>query len=177
MQSDQTHYYDYDHADKMARGFAFTIDRLGQWYCHDPAMGQGPIRREQIAKLFAGAGSGYMAGKGLKIDDGKYWLTSPEDKYQVEVEDVPFLITDYEWQGHKLILKTNFDEVVALDVGRTFSEPPNRLFPDVPYIEVRAGLYARLARSVFYNLLNEAQAKDMLLVIESCGVQHKLGQL
>ena len=69
MQSNDIPYRDYDHAAKMAAGYAFSIDTEARWTCHDPAMGVGPIRREAIARLFSGAGRGFMAGKGLSVDD------------------------------------------------------------------------------------------------------------
>lgn len=177
MQTDDIPYKDYDHAAKMARGYAFTIDRDGRWYCHDPAMGVGPIKRDSLAKLFAGAGSGWMAGKGLSVDqDGRYWLKSPHDVYEIEVEDVPFLIVDFEQSGGTIRLKTNFDETVALDGIKTFIFRPVGPFPDIPYVEVRAGLLARLNRSVFYNLVPLATEQEGDLLIESAHYPHKLGK-
>ena len=61
----------------------FKIAYDGTWY-HDGA----PIKREALAKLFS--------DRALKIDkDGKYWLQTPYEKYPVEVEDVPYVIVDY----------------------------------------------------------------------------------
>ena len=74
----------------------------------------GPIKREKLAALFGGAGHGFMAGKGLLIDeDGKYWLRSPDGQYGVDVEDVPFVIVDYNCDSNgDLVFVTNFDEQV-----------------------------------------------------------------
>lgn len=176
MQSEDIPYKDYDHAAKMQQGYAFTIDRDGRWYCHDPAMGAGPIRREALAKLFSGAGAGFMAGKGLSLDaDGKYWLRSPYDSYGVEVEDVPFVISDFENDGGTIILKTNFGEDVPLDRERSFIRRPDGPFPDVPYVNVRKGLLARVSRAVLYNLVPLAAEQDNELVVLSGGVAHPLG--
>ena len=176
MQSDDIPYKDYDHATKMRQGYAFTIDRDGRWYCHDPQMGEGPIKRDQLAKLFAGAGTGFMAGKGLSVDaDGKYWLKSPHESYAVDVEDVPFLISDFEMDGETIILKTNFGETVALVGGHSFISRPGGPFPDVPYIEVRKGLMARISRAVLYNLVPLATEQDNQLVVMSAGQGHRLG--
>lgn len=151
MHSEDAPFKSYDHAAKMARGFAFTIDTDGRWTCHDPDMGEGPIRRQKIAGLFAGAGTGFLAGKGLSRDEnGEYWLKAPpNDRYKVEVEDVPFVITDFEQDGNKLTLITNFNERVTFS---GFLSRPDGPFPDVPYVEVRAGLLARLGRNVYYQL-------------------------
>lgn len=177
MQSDDIPFKDYDHAAKMAAGYAFTIDRDGRWYCHDPNMGEGPIRRESLAKLFAGAGSGWMAGKGLSVDaGGRYWLKSPHDSYAIDVEDVPFTITDYDDRNGTIILKTNFGEEVALADGHGFIFRPDGPFPDIPYVEVRKDLLARLSRPAFYHLVEAASDRDGELVVTSAGVAHSLGR-
>ncbi len=161
----------YDHARKMADGYQFTIDRDGHWYCHDPAMGVGPIRNERISKLFAGAGSGKYAGKGLSRDaDGKYWLKAPpNDVYGIAVEDVPFIITDFRHEADRLVLTTNFGEEVILDAAKTFVQKDK-----IPYVEVRAGLMARLGRNVFYQLAAAASVQDGCLGIRA-GQFHILG--
>lgn len=151
--------HDYDHAAMMARGFSFTIDRDGGWHCHDPAMGAGPIRRIALARLFSGAGTGKMAGRGLSVDQsGLYRLTAPPDVYHVHVEDVPFIITDYAVRDGFIDLVTNMGETVTLSEGVTFFFRPNGPYPDVPYVVVRAGLAARLSRAVFYHLAGLADA-------------------
>lgn len=153
-------YKEYDHAEKIARGVHFTIDYNGNWYFHNGAAA-GPIRRQKLAALFGGAGEGFMAGKGLFIDeDGLYWLKSPDGQYQVEVEDVPFLITGYNVKGagnsnQAIDLITNFDEIVALGSDHPLivkSEPLRGV--DVFYVEVRKGLLARFSKSVFHDIIS-----------------------
>ena len=112
----------------------FKITRDGTWY-HDGA----PIKREALAKLFA--------DRALKIDEGgNYWLQTPFEKYPVDVEDVPFVIVDYDG----LDLRTNMNEHVMLG-----SETVWELRDGIPYVEVRDGLFARLGRAVLYNLIQE----------------------
>ena len=177
MQSNDIPYRDYDHAAKMRAGYAFSIDSEVRWTCHDPAMGVGPIRREAIARLFSGAGRGFMAGKGLSVDEaGIYWLKSPPDSYKVDVEDVPFLITDFEKQNDVLTLKTNFNEPLTLSQESDFIFRPHGPFPEIPYVNVRAGLLARVSRSVFYNLAQMATERDGTLAVMSGGSWHSLGQ-
>lgn len=164
----------YDHSAKMAAGFHFTIDRDGHWYCHDPAMGVGPIKNERISKLFAGAGSGKYAGKGLSRDEqGRYWLKAPpNDVYGIDVEDVPFIITGFRIENDSLVLITNFDEDVSLNETKTFM-----LKDGLPYVEVRNGLLARLGRNVFYQLADKATEKDGQLGIVIGGKRHEMGSV
>lgn len=110
----------------------FKIARDGTWY-HDGA----PIKREALAKLFS--------DRALKIDeDGNYWLSTPFEKYPVEVEDVPFVIIDYEGKPGALKFRTNMDET---------TQKPIEMRGEIPYVEVRGGLYARIGRSMYYNLI------------------------
>lgn len=164
----------YDHVAKMSAGFQFTIDRDGHWYCHDSAMGVGPIKNERISGLFAGAGSGKYAGKGLSQDEqGKYWLKAPpNDVYGIDVEDVPFVINSYRIENDRLILVTNFGEEVELNEGKTFISKDG-----LPYVEVRNGLLARIGRNVFYQLAQTATEKDGLFGLDVGGVRHELGRI
>jgi len=116
----------------------FRIDHNGQWF-HDGA----PIKREALAKLFS--------DRALKIDEhGNYWLQTPYEKYAVEVEDVPYVAVDYETNGGMITFRTNMHETITLNAGAHW-----QLRSEIPYFEVRNGLFAKLGRSVFYNLIEE----------------------
>lgn len=120
----------------------FRIDREGRWY-HEGR----PIAREALVRLFA--------ERGLRRDqEGRYWLQSPYEKYAVEVEDVPFVITDYEMTGTDLFLTTNLGERVKVTPEnplelRNYAAAEEK----IPYIRVRGGLYARMGRAVYYELV------------------------
>jgi len=172
MMKEDIPFKNYSHMAKMEAGFHFTIDGEGRWYCHDPAMGVGPIKNERIAALFSGAAAGKFAGKGLSRDaEGKYWLKAPpNDVYGVEVEDVPFVILSYRQEGDRIILITNFHEEVALDADRSLISRDN-----IPYIEIRDRLFARLGRNVYYALANIAEEVNGKISVQSGGVFHALG--
>ncbi|MBL4803421.1 MAG: DUF1285 domain-containing protein [Alphaproteobacteria bacterium] len=133
----------------------FRIAQDGTWF-HDG----DEIKREALARLFA--------TRALKVDEnGDYWLATPYEKYPVEVEDVPFVIVNYEQEGDDVVLKTNMDEQVKVSPSH-----PLELRNNIPYIDVRDGLYARLGRSVLYNLIEEYGAE-----LKSGGKTYKLGEL
>lgn len=148
----------------------FQIDYNGAWF-HDGA----EIRRPALARLFA--------TKGLRIDtDGAYWLSSPEEKYPVHVADVPFIIVDYDitgaGAGQVVDLITNMGDRVALGPDRILElrrEPLGGAV--VPYVNVRGGLYARLSRTVFYNLVAQAEQLDDTMVLYSRNARHNLGRI
>lgn len=154
-------FQDYDHAEKRGRGIEFTIDYQGRWYFHGH-QSAGPIKRKALAVLFGGAGVGFMAGKGLSIDEnGVYWLKSPESRYQVEVEDVPFIITRYNSHSGGIDLFTNFDEKIEMgpDHALILKPEPHHGTP-VLYAEVRAGLWGRFATQPHNDFVNELLTGD-----------------
>src|SRR5688572_3696732 len=83
----------------------FRIDYDGVWYDEEEQ-----IHRKTLVKL--------LSDKALMVDGhGRYWLKSPHEKYQVDVEDVPYVIIDYALRREgtpeqDLRLKTNMDEFV-----------------------------------------------------------------
>lgn len=175
---------DYDHAAKKARGIAFTIDRNGEWYAHAAEIGQpGHIGRESLVKLFAGAGEGIWAGRGLSVDDqGRYWLKTPQAAYEVEVEDLPFVIVDYEDDGKSLIFETQLGEKVTLSEEKALrlSQTPDSKEGNLPEIEVRQGLRARLSRAVTHELIDRYGHIDETKGVVSLtlhGQNYCLGQL
>jgi hypothetical protein len=167
---------DYDHAAKRARGIGFTIDYNGLWYHHD-GVNPGPIRRVALAALFGGAGDGKMAGKGLKREpDGTYWLAGPEERYRVEVEDVPFIITHYLARNGMINALTNFGERVEIGPGHPLivrSEPLHGA--QVLYVEVRDGLLARFSQAAYYDIIDKlVEEVDGEYVIRSRGAVFRL---
>ena len=138
----------------MSQKVDFKIARDGTWFHEGVA-----IKREALAKLFS--------DRALKIDEeGQYWLATPFEKYPVEVEDVPFVIVDYE-EGEVLTLRTNMNEIFKLEQGKAWE-----LRGGIPYVEVRNGIYARLGRSVYYNLVERFGEN-----ITSAGRQFTLGTI
>lgn len=133
----------------------FRIDRDGNWYHNGD-----PIHRKALAKLFS--------DKGLKRDRaGEYWLSSPYEKYPVQVEDVPFVVIDYRVDAGDIIFTTNMDEDVLLS-----SDKPLILRDGIPYIEIRDELEARIGRSVFYHLVNQYGSE-----LTSAGQHFSLGDI
>ena len=118
------------------------IARDGTWY-HEGA----PIGRPAMVRLFS---------RILRREpDGSYVLVTPVEKLTIEVEDAPFVAVELKSEGEgrdrSLAFRLNTNEVmvagpdhpIRLDCG---GDGPH------PYLEVRAGLEALVARSVYYEL-------------------------
>ncbi len=139
-----------------------------------------PIRRPALVKLFASVLS--------RAEDGTYWLRTPAEYGEIQVEDAPFLAIDLEaegeGQGQTLHLTTNIGERVT--VGR---HHPLSLWPygpedlPVPYVALDRGLSARLDRAVTYALAEMAcpapahQGGETTFGVWSQGLFFPLGQV
>lgn len=139
----------------MTENVDFKITRDGTWYHNGD-----PIKRDALAKLFS--------DRALKIDEaGKYWLQTPYEKYPVDVEDVPYIITDYECGNGVINFTTNMNEIIELGEDHAWE-----LRDGIPYVEIRSGLFARIGRAAFYNLIETFGESIM-----SNGKSFKLGDV
>ena len=120
------------------------IARDGTWYYRG-----SPIGRPPLVKLFASV---------LRREqDGNYWLVTPAERGRVTVEDVPFLAVALTVEGdgrdQRLIFRTNLDEFVTAGPDKPLRVETAASGEPGPYILVRDRLEARLARPVFYELV------------------------
>jgi hypothetical protein len=143
------------------------IARDGTWF-HQGT----PIGRKELVRLFSTI---------LRKDDEDYVLVTPAEKMRIVVEDAPFLavLMDVTGSGRDQVLKfiTNVgDETVA------GADNPIRVETDpvtqqpAPYVHVRRGLEAKIARAVFYSLADLAVRDGDLLGVWSGGVFFPIGR-
>jgi uncharacterized protein len=122
------------------------IARDGRWY-HQGS----PIGRPAMVRLFSTI---------LRREaDGGYVLVTPVEKLSIEVEDAPFVAVELKSEGEGeariLAFRLNTDDLVVAgpDHKLRFEAGPH------PYVEVRRGLDALIARSVYYELAELALAE------------------
>lgn len=133
----------------------------GAWY-HEG----GRIGREAMVRLFSTI---------LRKDPDGIYLVTPVEKLKITVEDAPFVAVRVDREGEALKFTTNVgDEVTA--------GPENPIRVEVaedgeprPYVHVRRGLEALIARPVFYELVEMAQERDGRLGVASGGAWFDLG--
>lgn len=126
------------------------IARDGRWF-HDGS----PITRFELVKLFAGI---------LRLDPEGYVLVTPVEKLSIAVEDAPFQAVLVDRSGEDLIFTTNIGDTVTLDADHFL-----RIRNGVPYLHIRRQLEARVARSVYYQLVEMAVEEDGQLGVRSAG--------
>ena len=117
-----------------------------------------PIGRLPLVKLFAS-----VLRRG---EDGDYWLVTPIEKARIAVDDVPFVAVELEAAGsgesQRLRFRTNLDEWVSAGAQHPLAFRP---LPDseekAPYLTVRDGLEARVARTAYYALVEFCTERAM----------------
>jgi hypothetical protein len=101
--------------------------------------------------------------------DGSYWLVTPVERGRIAVEDAPFVAVELARAGQgraqELRLRTNLDEWVTIGPRHPLRlRRPAGVAEDsgpAPYVEVRAGLEARVARPVYYELVDLAEERPV----------------
>jgi hypothetical protein len=123
------------------------IRRDGVWF-HEGS----PIGREALVRLFSTV---------LRRDPDGFHLVTPVEKMKIVVEDAPFIAIRVDRAGEALRFLTNVgDEVEAgPDNAIRVEIDPNTGEPR-PYLHVRRGLEALIARPVFYELVEMAAEHD-----------------
>lgn len=117
------------------------IKRDGTWFY----MGT-PIGRPELVRLFSTI---------LKREGDSFFLVTPVEKVGITVEDAPFIAVDFIAKDGFLIFTTNLGDSAAAG-----PDHPIRVIRDEatgepsPYIEIRAGLEARIDRKSFYRLVD-----------------------
>ena len=117
------------------------IDANGNWFHQGDA-----FTRIALVKLFASI---------LDFDGTRYSLVTPAERWYVQVEDVPFVITQAELIERTWVTTNNLGEQAIVGISHPIKlQRYNGVW--VPYQTVRANLRARVNRSVFTQWVDQA---------------------
>lgn len=132
---------------ELSGDIPIVIAADGTWY-HDG----DPIVRESLFRLFASILR--------REDDGEYYLVTPVEKWRLEVELHPLLVTDVAAEGEALLLTLNTGKQVQVsDEHPLFLEGRRE---NVAGVELWHGLTALFSRSAWYRLVELADADGLL---------------
>jgi hypothetical protein len=145
------------------------IDREGRWL-HESI----EIKKPAIVKLFASL---------LKAEERDYYLVSPTEKWQIQVDIAPLYIVNAERiireDTQVISLSTSTDDHILLDMDHPLSmQQFNGVY--MPIVTVRNNLKGLLSRAVFYQLVEWGISRSKLdgqreHIIESFGCEFSLG--
>jgi len=117
---------------------------------------KSPIGRIELVKLFASI---------LRRDEERYVLVTPVERVGIQVDDAPFVAVEMrvaeEGDGRSLAFRTNVDDWTTAG-----SDHPMRFEVGAseglkPYVHVRAGLWARVSRALFYDIADLGEIRDV----------------
>jgi len=126
------------------------IARDGMWF-HDGS----PIGRMPMVRLFSTI---------LRREpDGRHVLVTPVEKLDIDVEDAPFVAVEVKSDGagreRSLAFRLNTGDLVVAGPDHQLRVEEQEDGPH-PYLEVRSGLQARIARPVYYELAELALSEE-----------------
>lgn len=118
----------------------------GTWF-HEGS----PIGRAAMVRLFSTI---------LRREpDGGFVLVTPAEKLSIAVDDAPFVAVELKAEGEgrdrRLAFRLNTDDIVIADAAHPIRIEQRADGPH-PYLAVRGGLDALIARPVYYELANLA---------------------
>ncbi|MFN7107887.1 MAG: DUF1285 domain-containing protein [Brevundimonas sp.] len=126
-----------------------------------------PIGRKELVRLFSTV---------LRKDPDGYHLVTPVEKLKIQVEDLPFRAVAMAREGDDLVFTTDVgDEVRASEGDPIVVETDPTTGEPAPRIHVRRDLWARIARPVFYELVEMAEEIDGELIVLSGDQTFSLG--
>lgn len=140
------------------------IARDGTWYYQGT-----PIRRPALVKLFSTI---------LRKEGERYVLVTPVERVGIKVEDAPFLAVEMavmqEKNGEQVVwFRTNVGDKVRVDAAHPLSIEIGEAGGLKPYVLVRGGLRALVARSLVLDLVGLGTLREhdgtSWLGIESAG--------
>lgn len=128
------------------------IARDGSWFY----LGT-PIGRKPMVKLFSSI---------IRRDGDEYFLVTPVEKVGIQVDDAPFVVVSLQVEGageaQVLRFTSNVEDEVEAGAKHPlrFAIDPLTQEPS-PYVLMRSNLEALILRSVFYQLVDLAQPREI----------------
>jgi hypothetical protein len=110
-----------------------------------------PIGRPALVRLFSTI---------LKKEDGKHFLVTPVEKVGITVDDAPFVAVEMQRDAGTLRFRTNVDDWVECNADHALRFEPGAEEGLVPYLHVRADLWAKVTRAIYYELVELGEERE-----------------
>lgn len=123
------------------------IQANGDWQ-HDGSL----IKRRGLVRVFS---------KILKREADDYFLVTPQEKWQIQVQDAPFLVNQIEIKNINeepvIELATTTDNLISVNADHPLWVEYDHDYNPKPYVIVRNNLHALINRSVYMELARQAE--------------------
>jgi len=117
---------------------------------------KSPIGRIELVKLFASI---------LRRDEDRYVLVTPVERVGIVVDDVPFVAVEMRVGtgagGQVLSFRTNVDDWTEAGPDHPMRFEIGASEGLKPYVHVRAGLWARVNRALYYDLADLGEIREV----------------
>ena len=117
---------------------------------------KSPIGRIELVKLFASI---------LRRDEDRYVLVTPVERVGIAVDDVPFVAVEMRLEegasGRTLSFRTNVDDWTEAGPDHPMRFEIGASEGLKPYVHVRAGLWARVNRALYYDLADLGEVREI----------------
>lgn len=122
------------------------IKRDGSWWIDTE-----PVQNKRLIRLYSTV---------LKREGEEYFLITPVEKWQIQVEDLPFLVVELEIQdklttAQTIRARTNVGDWLTIDSEHQVDTSPIAGLAEeqaIPYVHVRSNLMARLNRNTYLEI-------------------------
>lgn len=121
------------------------------------------ITREKLVRIFSTI---------LKREGNEYFLVTPVEKWRIQVEDSAFQVVLAQYENGSLKMITNVGDEIVLGAVNTMALGDDEL----PQVNVRNGLMAKLNRNVYYQLAEQAMERGGDFYIQSNGEEFLLAK-
>ncbi len=140
------------------------IHRDGSWY-HEGTK----IARDAIVRLFASILR--------REEDGEYYLVTPGEKWRIQVDLHPLLVTDVSWgegeHNHTLLATLNTGKTVVVNAQHPLFQ--EQKMDNITALTLPHGLAALFSRNAWYRLVEMAEQRRDQVVVVSDGQPYILG--
>ncbi len=139
----------------LSGDIAIRIASDGTWF-HEGSV----IKRDALVRLFASILR--------REDDGDYYLVSPHEKWRIQVESHPLVVTDFDWSeegGQRVLvasLNTDTQWTVSTEHPLHFDETVGAVT-----ISISHGLTALSNRAAWYRLIEMADVQEDYALLRS----------
>lgn len=128
------------------------IKRDGSWWIDG-----SKLENNRLLRLFSTV---------LKHEENKYYLVTPVEKWQIQVEDLPFAVvelnvTNKGTSEQSINVRTNVGDNTTIDSDHPVDTSPINGLDDeqlIPYVQIRSGLMARFNRTTYLEIAELLQA-------------------
>ncbi len=130
-----------------------------------------PFERQALVRLFASILR--------REEDGEYYLVTPVEKWRLQVELLPLLVTDFDilgkpGAGQQVQITLNTGRQYLVNGDQPLYTPAHENQADVPAVKLPHGLAAIFTRAAYYRLVEACVSSDEGTGIYSCGEFYKV---